>query len=379
MYILLVSRGVPTVEEPQFGCFEQDQAEALQRFGHKVVVVCVDSRFRMRWRKIGVTHENKNGVDYYNSFWISGAITDLLGKTFSRFIKELQLIRIYKKVEEVYGKPDLIYSHYLFNSFLALTLKKKYNIPIVAIEHWSEVNKDTLKSDVRFMGDCVFQNVNKVIAVSNSLRLMLKRHFNVDSEIVHNIVGNGFGYKPITKNKEYFNFVSVGSLLYVKGYDVLIEAFAKIANEINAKLSIVGAGNQYNYLMELIRKYNLQNQVSLLGRKNRTEIASILACSDVYVSSSRSENFSVSVLEALSVGLPVVATICGGIRECINNDNGILVPVENSSELGNAMLQIYNNIHLYNREYIANDFEDRFSTNTIIGKLENIFKSVVKQ
>ena len=74
MYILMISRGVPSAKDPQWGCFEQDQAEALQRNGHKVVVVSVDSRFRWHLRKIGITHRQKNGINYYNSFWLPGKV-----------------------------------------------------------------------------------------------------------------------------------------------------------------------------------------------------------------------------------------------------------------------------------------------------------------
>ena len=68
MYILMISRGIPTKEFPQWGCFEQDQAEALQKAGHKVVVVSVDSRFLLMYRKLGITYNYRNGIDYYNSF-----------------------------------------------------------------------------------------------------------------------------------------------------------------------------------------------------------------------------------------------------------------------------------------------------------------------
>ena len=54
MFILLISRGVPTKRDPQWGCFERDQANALRALGHKVVVVSVDTRFRLFYRKFGI-------------------------------------------------------------------------------------------------------------------------------------------------------------------------------------------------------------------------------------------------------------------------------------------------------------------------------------
>ena len=163
MYILMISRGIPSAKDPQWGCFEQDQAEALQRYGHKVVVASVDSRFLKRWRKIGITHKHKDGVDYYNSFWVPGAITNLISQSFGLFIKEKQLDRIYRKIEATHGKPDVIYSHYLPYSYSALKIKQKYDLPLVAIEHWSEVNKEELASKVQYMGSRVYNTADKVI------------------------------------------------------------------------------------------------------------------------------------------------------------------------------------------------------------------------
>jgi glycosyltransferase involved in cell wall biosynthesis len=282
-------------------------------------------------------------------------------------------------MQKTHGTPDLIYSHYLLNSYAALRLKKKYNLPLVAIEHWSEVNKDVLKSYVKYSGDKVYSIADKVIAVSDSLKSMLNKHFHVDALVVHNLVGEGFDYNP-TSQRSTFNFVTVGSLFHVKGYDILIDAFAKIASvNNNFRLTIVGDGNQRPLLQQLITKHNLQSKVSLVGRKYRAEVADILINSDVYVSSSRNENFSVSVLEALSIGLPVVATICGGIRECINDSNGLLVPTENVDLLSNAMLKISQNISNYNRESIARDFENRFSTTSIVNNLVSIFETIIKK
>lgn len=375
MFILLISRGIPSDKDPQWGCFERDQALALHKAGHKVVVLSVDSRVRVKNRKLGISHRNIDGVDLYNLYWFPNVIFRPIIYRLMLFIISWQLDYLYKKIVKIHGTPDVIYSHYLLNSYVALNLKKKYNLPVVAIEHWSEVNKDILKPYVQYLGNSVYTTVDKVISVSDSLKSMISKHFNVDSLVVHNLVGEGFGYK-LPSYHTSFNFVTVGSLFHIKGYDILIEAFAKIANNNNFKLTIVGDGNQRTLLQQLIVKHNLQSKVLLLGRKSRPEVADILADSDVYVSSSRNENFSVSVLEALSVGLPVVATICGGIKECINESNGLLVPTEDVNALSSAMLKITQNISNYNRESIAQDFENRFSTKTIVNNLVSIFESV---
>lgn len=379
MFILLISRGIPSDNDPQWGCFERDQALALHNAGHKVVVLSVDSRAKFHSSKFGISHKLINGVDFYNLSCFPNVIFRPIAYRIMLFLISWQLDYLYKRVLKIHGTPDVIYSHYLLNSYAALQLKKKYNLPLVAIEHWSEVNKDTLKSYVKYSGNKVYSSSDKVIAVSDSLKLMLHKHFSVNALVVHNLVGEGFGYK-LSPQRSTFNFVTVGSLFHVKGYDILVEAFANIVNDNNNfRLTIVGDGNQRPLLQELINKYSLKSKVLLVGRKSRSEVADILANSDVYVSSSRNENFSVSVLEALSVGLPVVATVCGGIKECINDSNGLLVPTENIQLLGSAMLKISQNISNYNRESIAQDFENRFSTTSIVNKLVSIFETIINK
>ena len=379
MFILLISRGIPSDNDPQWGCFERDQALALHNAGHKVVVLSVDSRAKFHSSKFGISHKLINGVDFYNLSCFPNVIFRPIAYRIMLFLISWQLDYLYKRVLKIHGTPDVIYSHYLLNSYAALQLKKKYNLPLVAIEHWSEVNKDTLKSYVKYSGNKVYSSSDMVIAVSDSLKLMLHKHFSVNALVVHNLVGEGFGYK-LSPQRSTFNFVTVGSLFHVKGYDILVEAFANIVNDNNNfRLTIVGDGNQRPLLQELINKYSLQSKVLLVGRKSRSEVADILANSDVYVSSSRNENFSVSVLEALSVGLPVVATVCGGIKECINDSNGLLVPTENIQLLGSAMLKISQNISNYNRESIAQDFENRFSTTSIVNKLVSIFETIISK
>ena len=66
MNICIIARGFPTTEHPQWGCFEKDQAEALAAYGHHVVVISVDARFKRHRGSIGLHKFDDNGVGYYN-------------------------------------------------------------------------------------------------------------------------------------------------------------------------------------------------------------------------------------------------------------------------------------------------------------------------
>lgn len=382
MYILMISRGYPTVKEPQWGCFEQDQAEALQRYGHKVVVVSVDSRFICRFRKIGISKKVKNGVVYFNSFWIPGKLVSMLcGTGVSQWVRRRQLEKMFGMIVSQYGKPDLIYGQFFFNTYLGIFLKKKYGIPLVGIEHAGRFNQDRLDPYTLNLATYAYNYVDAVIAVSETLKARLKYHFKKDALVVHNLVSSVFenAIRKVAVNKN-FQFVSTGSLVYGKGFDILINAFAAsgLADQ-RVKILIIGGGEEREKLQRQISSHHLDENIILVGQKSKDEIVKILCESHAFILPSRSENFSVAVLEALSVGLPVIATICGGIKECINDKNGILVPVEDTQALCAALKEMWQNYLKYDMNYIMTDYQNRFSSSVIAKQLTEIFETVISQ
>lgn len=378
----MIARGYPTPKEPQWGCFEQDQAEALQRYGHRVVVVSVDSRFLWRKRKIGTTIYNKNGVIYYNLFWIPGAIVSLLGGSrLSLYIRQLQLLRLYKMIIAKYGKPDVVYGHFFANTAMGVVLKQKFGLPLVGIEHAARFNDDILDKHTKELSNLAYANTDAMIAVSESLRQRLYFHFHKESFVVHNLVAYEFEkreHKGVSS--DVFQFVSTGTLEHRKGFDLLISAFFKTQLwRKNVRLLIIGGGDEEEILHKMIEKVGLSEKIQLVGRKTRAEIVDILCASHAFVLASRSENFSVAVLEALSVGLPVIATICGGIKECINEQNGLLVSVEDVDALSKALVEMYENYSRYDTDYIVSDYQNRFSSAVIAHQLTEIFEGVIRK
>lgn len=380
MYILMIARGYPTKKDPQWGCFEQDQAEALCNSGHQVVVLSVDSRFLCRIRKIGITHYYKNGVNYYNSFWLPGIITNYISRRLNLFLKNKQIKLLYKLVQETYGRPDIIYGQFFFNTAIGVYLKKEYNIPLVGIEHAARFNLSELDAYTRYWASYAYSNTDGIITVSQSLQQRILYHFNKRSTTVNNLVHPiFFQYTQLPQQNTDFHFISTGSLVYRKGFDLLIKAFAEFCkNTNNAYLTVIGEGEERENLQKLSNMIGITEKVRLIGQKNKNEIAHILSYSSVFVLPSRSENFSVAVLEALAIGLPVIATLCGGIQECICAKNGILIPVEDVESLSEAMKKMYCNIDGYSRQEISKDCFERFSPSVIADKLITVFNEVIE-
>ena len=381
MYILLISRGIPSKKDPLWGCFEFDQARALRSIGHKVVVLSVDERVRFYRRKIGLMHKVVDGIDCYNYCLLPKKISELFGFNFSSKVSFAHYDFLLKKIIKEHGTPDIIYSHYLTTSYVATLLKKKWNIPLVAIEHWSEINKDKLNSWVKKVGQLTYNNVDRLISVSLSLQDRIVQHFGVNSLVIHNMVGADFFNQ---KNKFNFDgkirFVTTGRLVYGKGFDLLPRAFAKLnLPKEKWEMNIIGGGEEYDNLQKQINELKLQDNIHLLGQKTKAEVVDILKISNAFILPSRAENFSVAVLEALACGLPVISSICGGIRECIFDFNGLLFPVDDVDALADAIKYMFDNYQSYDRQKIAEDCKNRFSPEVIARQLTDIFEKVVEE
>jgi sugar transferase (PEP-CTERM/EpsH1 system associated) len=130
---------------------------------------------------------------------------------------------------------------------------------------------------------------------------------------------------------------SVGRLDPVKDFPTLLRSFKAIASEFReAKLAIVGDGSIRSSLIDLCRELKLDSSVLWLGE--RSDIAALLRCFDLFVQTSIFEGMSNTILEAMASGLPIIATTTGGNPELVrDNETGLLVPIKNVAALTNAL------------------------------------------
>ena len=378
MKIVIIANGYPNKREPQWGCFERDQAVALTGQGHQVSILYVDRRFRTYWRKIGINYRREDGIDVCGVFLFPFLKLAHLNFQFHFRIVSKMLDWAFRCLVKRTGMPDVIYAHYLYNISFATHLKEKYHIPLVGIEHWSELTRDSLIPFARFHGNIAYHKADKILAVSKSLQSQIKRHFGVDSTVVYDMLGPEFvhsGTDVRVEGTKAFRFISVGSLLPIKNYDILIRAFAKTSlSKEGCTLSIVGDGTERVHLENIVRELRLEKNVYLLGRKPKNDIVRLLSESHVFVLSSKAETFGVACIEALSQGLPAIATKCGGPEEFIHEHNGLLIPVDDIDALSDAMIEIYNQYSKYNRALIKNECLSRFAPDVIAKQLTGIFE-----
>jgi glycosyltransferase involved in cell wall biosynthesis len=134
--------------------------------------------------------------------------------------------------------------------------------------------------------------------------------------------------------------LAVGRLVYSKAHRVLIAAMPAVLRKFpKTKVGICGDGVLYGELEAQIQALGLSDSVKLLGQSDN--VTEYLASADVFVMPSLWEGLPIALLEAMSAGLPVIATKVEGVEEVIvEGEHGLLVPIDNTDALSNAILQL---------------------------------------
>lgn len=365
MKIFIISRGIPTEKYPLYGIFEFDQAKALALYGIEIIMLVIDFRSRRYKRKYGCFNYNKEGVKVFE--------LSLPLNLYRRALPLLQslLYYLYNKAVKKVGKPDVIHAHFYSIAAIATIIKKKNDIPFFITEHSSKLNKEwNLISKLdKLLVIKAYSKANCVIAVSDALSKRIKKNFNFNTVVIHDIVDVGNFHYSERSNKEIFTFISVGNLIKYKGFDILITAFYKaFAGNKEIFLNIIGEGEERNQLQLLINQYDINNQVRLIGQKPRNEVFAMMKESDAFVLASKSETFGVVYTEAMISGLPVIATKCGGPEDFINEKNGMLVPIDDADSLANALKTMQLKAKSYNGKLISEDCYNQFSPQHIVNE-----------
>ncbi len=182
-----------------------------------------------------------------------------------------------------------------------------------------------------------------------------------------------FSVQSIPQKTKKTIVVSTGRLEYVKGFPFALLAIKELNEKsIDIEYRIVGGGKEMENLQFSIQRLGLEKVVFLLGAKSSAEVIEEVAKADIYLSSSLSEGISNAALEAMALGVPVVSTKVGGMKEVvIDNETGKLVDPYSSAAISNAILEIIDDdekrkLMIKNaRKLIENDFH--------LGRLGEVF------
>lgn len=233
-----------------------------------------------------------------------------------------------------------------------------------------------------------YNRFDRIICVADTVRKDFVSLFKTKSqpEVLYNTVESDVIREKMAEpiddiefSKDEINICSVAKLMYVKGYDRLVNIL-KLLREKNipAHIYIVGKGEEKTTLEAQIKKYGLEDCWTFVGFKENPY--KYVRASDLYVCSSRREGFSTAVTESLIIGTPVVSTDCSGAKELLgyNNEYGIVTENNQEALLDGilTMLKTPETLEFYRQK--ANERGKMFQTKATVSEVEKMLLEVSK-
>lgn len=266
-------------------------------------------------------------------------------------------------------RPDVVHSHMVHANLFSRINQIFVKVPkLVCTAHNANEGGKIRMLGYRLTNRLADINTNVSIEAVESF--VNNKAFSRDALAVYNGINlEKFKFANKKNKNEVVHMISIGRLTSQKDYPNLIKALAIVKETFKEfKLQIIGDGEEKDNIIDLINHYNLQDHISLLGRRN--DIPELLAQSDIFVLASAYEGFGLVVAEAMATNTFVVATDCGGVKEVMGHC-GILVPPENSKLLAQGMIKALNlsqnEIYLNNLKAYKH-VKENFDLNFVVSK-----------
>jgi glycosyltransferase involved in cell wall biosynthesis len=236
---------------------------------------------------------------------------------------------LYKALKEL-KNVSLIHAHdyQAFPAVISALAKSQNRRPFVFTPHFHPIAGSWFRSFLkpiynRSFGRLVFGEADAAIAVSIYEKAFLEKVFKTKGKVSY--IPNGFEtetFRQLDRPSRTCDkiVIYVGRLEKHKRVDLLIRAFRRVVKRVpDAQMLVIGDGAYRNGLLRLVGRLKLENHVRFLGFVPRMKLLELYAKASLFVMPSRYEAFSISLVEAMASGLPVIATRVGGMTELIES------------------------------------------------------------
>jgi glycosyltransferase involved in cell wall biosynthesis len=310
---------------------------------------------------------------------------------FSRFAYPLRILNVIKTVNEI--DPDIVHAHYIshYGMYGALVGFR----PFVVTAWGSDILVDPRRSLIReYFAKYVLTRASLVTVDSQSL-IRHVMDFGVCQEriklICHGVDWKFFG-PPVEKTELRDDLdipvsshvvISTRSLEPIYDVETLVKAIPIVLrSNADARFIIVGKGSLKNKLEVMVSNLGVSSNVEFVGQVSQTEVSRLLGLSDVYVSTSLSDTTSVSLLEAMACGLPVVVTELEGNIEWIKEGvNGFLFSKSDSKMLADRITYLLSDENIRKRFGAANRkiVLERADYEKEMKKMEDLYNNLIEE
>jgi len=273
-------------------------------------------------------------------------------KTINPYSDSIAVFRLVSLIHK--HKPDIVHCHGFKAGLLGRIACLATRVSMLyTVHNFVTFGRDRLsKWLIHCFESWMGNKTDAIICVSNALKKSMIEDMHLDENkitVIHNSISNWPPANGMLTRKRYNienDYILIGTvsrLVPSKGIDILLRAVPEIFSENPfARLMIVGTCPEESRLKRLAVELEIDSKVIFTGEVS--DIQDYYSAFDIFVLPTLSEGLGITILEAMSFGLPVLASAAGGIPELIVHErNGILVKPGNVIELRNALQYILNN------------------------------------
>jgi glycosyltransferase involved in cell wall biosynthesis len=295
----------------------------------------------------------------------------------------------------VQAAPDVVHAHFWMSGLAAMQAAQPLAVPVVqtfhalgSVKQRHQGSHDSSPVERLEREEWLARTVTRVVATCTDEVAELVR-MGADLRRL-SVVPCGVdlaAFRPGARRSPTRRVVSVGRLVPRKGYDLVIEAVARLPT---VELVIAGGGpandtetdTERTRLLAVAEQLGVGDRVRLVGQVARADMPALLRSADVVVCAPWYEPFGIVPLEAMACGVPVVATSVGGFLDTVvDRVTGILVPPKDSAALAAALAQLMDDPPLARRlgEAGRRRAEQRYSWDTVAADTARVYRQVLQQ
>ena len=282
-------------------------------------------------------------------------------------------------------QPDIIHTHLMQARIYSVIAQLGMKRHLLITHKHNNVNLN--KHNLFILFEMIsLRFYDKIIAISHSVKQsLMKLEFAPQEKIyvLQNCVDYAL-YNDNSRNNSVFggNPIILGTVCRLepqKGIRYLLLAMKTILTKFpDVKLEIVGTGSLLNELQNLANELKISNSIKFLGKF--ADVIPFYKRMDIFVLPSLYEGFGIVILEAMAMGIPIVATNVDGIKEVvINGESGILIPPKNPEAIANAVNYLIDNPRV--SEKLITEGKKRaklFDIHDHLMKLDKLYTSLLR-
>lgn len=284
---------------------------------------------------------------------------------------------------------DLIHAHYAVPHATSAYMAKQMTngeLRVVTTLHGTDIT--LVGQDPSYQSITAFsiKQSDGLTAVSEFLRRETVQHFDVAPERIE-VIPNFVDLNEYKRDAHPCHrarlseqgekiLMHISNFRPVKRVDDTVRVFARVNRTIPSRLVLIGDGPERGRVQQTAEEEGVADRVLFLGKQE--SVAEILSCADVFLLPSATESFGLVALEAMSCGVPVIATNVGGLPEVVPDGAGFLAPIGDVDTMAEQAVRVLKDADEW-RSMSANAraAAEQFSTERVIPMYEAYYRQIV--